>query len=74
MNGVDIIRCADDGLIVEFKVMIRPRQGLEKVREQMLGMIEARDSVGVDDAAIALLGVDDDTIAWLKQEMDDSDH
>ena len=74
VNGVDIISCDDDGLIVEFKVMIRPRQGLEKVREQMLGMIEARDSVGVDDAAIALLGVDDDTIAWLKQEMDDPDH
>jgi hypothetical protein len=43
VNGVDIISCDNDGLIVEFKVMIRPRQGLEKVREQMLRMIESLD-------------------------------
>lgn len=41
VNGVDIITCDDDGLIVEFKVMIRPRQALEKVREQMMHMIES---------------------------------
>ena len=41
VNGVDIITCDDDGLIVEFKVMIRPRQALEKVREQMMNMIES---------------------------------
>jgi hypothetical protein len=43
VNGVDIISCDDEGLIVEFKVMIRPRQGLEKVREQMMSMIESLD-------------------------------
>ena len=41
VNGVDIITCDDDGLIVEFKVMIRPRQALEKVREQMMHMIDS---------------------------------
>ena len=43
VNGVDIITCDDDGLIVEFKVMIRPRQALEKVREQMMHMIDSLD-------------------------------
>ena len=41
VNGVDIITCDDDGLIVEFKVMIRPRQALEKVQEQMMHMIDS---------------------------------
>ena len=43
VNGVDIITCDDNGLIVEFKVMIRPRQALEKVREQMMHMLESLD-------------------------------
>jgi len=45
VNGVDIITCDDSGLIVEFKVMIRPRQALEKVREQMMSMIESLDEM-----------------------------
>jgi len=45
VNGVDIISCDDSGLIVEFKVMIRPRQALEKVREQMMNMIESLDDI-----------------------------
>ena len=35
VNGVDIIRCDDDGRIVEFRVMLRPLQGIQAVHEQM---------------------------------------
>ena len=35
VNGVDIIRCDDAGRIVEFRVMIRPLQGIQAVHEQM---------------------------------------
>ena len=35
VNGVDIIRCNDDGRIVEFRVMIRPLQAVNAVHEQM---------------------------------------
>ena len=39
-NGVDIISCDDDGLIVEFKVMIRPLQAINAVHAQMKAMLE----------------------------------
>jgi hypothetical protein len=35
VNGVDMIRWNDDGLIVEFKVMIRPLKALNAVVENM---------------------------------------
>ena len=35
VNGVDIIRCDDEGRIVEFRVMMRPLQGIQAVHEQM---------------------------------------
>ena len=35
VNGVDIVRCDDAGRIVEFRVMVRPLQGIEAVHEQM---------------------------------------
>jgi ketosteroid isomerase-like protein len=35
VNGVDIIRCDDEGRIVEFRVMMRPLQGIQAVQEQM---------------------------------------
>ena len=35
VNGVDIIRCDDVGRIVEFRVMMRPLQGIQAVHEQM---------------------------------------
>ncbi len=41
VNGVDIIRCDDDGLIVEFRVMIRPLQAVNAVHRQMAAMIES---------------------------------
>ena len=35
VNGVDIIRCDGAGRIVEFRVMLRPLQGIQAVHEQM---------------------------------------
>jgi hypothetical protein len=35
VNGVDIIRCNDDGRIIEFRVMIRPLQAVNLVHRQM---------------------------------------
>jgi hypothetical protein len=39
-NGVDIITCDDDGMIVEFKVMMRPLQAINAVHAQMQAMLE----------------------------------
>ncbi len=41
VNGVDIIRCNDDGRIVEFRVMVRPLQAVELVHAQMKAMLES---------------------------------
>jgi ketosteroid isomerase-like protein len=40
VNGVDIIRCNDEGRIVEFRVMIRPLQAINLVHAQMGAMLE----------------------------------
>ena len=40
VNGVDIIRCNDDGRIIEFRVMIRPLQAINLVHQQMAAMLE----------------------------------
>jgi len=40
VNGIDIIRCDDDGKIVEFRVMIRPLQAVNLVHAQMKAMLE----------------------------------
>jgi hypothetical protein len=40
VNGVDIIRCNDQGRIVEFRVMIRPLQAINLVHQQMAAMLE----------------------------------
>ena len=39
VNGVDIIRCNEQGRIVEFRVMIRPLQAIKAVHEQMRAML-----------------------------------
>jgi len=44
VNGVDIITCDDDGMIVEFKVMIRPLQAINLVHGQMKAMLERLNS------------------------------
>jgi hypothetical protein len=43
-NGVDIITCDDDGMIVEFKVMMRPLQAINAVHAQMRAMLEQLSS------------------------------
>jgi hypothetical protein len=40
VNGVDIIRCNDQGRIVEFRVMIRPLQAINLVQRQMAATLE----------------------------------
>jgi hypothetical protein len=44
VNGVDIIRCDDTGRIVEFRVMIRPLQGINAVHERMRAMLVSMQS------------------------------
>jgi hypothetical protein len=39
-NGVDIITCDDDAMIVEFKVMMRPLQAITAVHARMKAMLE----------------------------------
>jgi len=41
VNGVDIIRCNDEGRIIEFRVMIRPLQAVNLVHRQMAAMLES---------------------------------
>ena len=41
VNGVDIIRCDDEGRIVEFRVMVRPLQAVYIVHSQMKAMLES---------------------------------
>jgi hypothetical protein len=41
VNGVDIIRCDDEGRIIEIKVMIRPLQAINLVHRQMGLMLES---------------------------------
>jgi hypothetical protein len=40
VNGVDIIRCNDEGRIVEIRVMIRPLQAVNLVHQQMAAALE----------------------------------
>ena len=40
VNGIDMITCDDDGKIVSFKVMIRPKKAIEAVHAQMAAMLE----------------------------------
>ena len=40
VNGVDMITCDDDGLITDFKVMVRPQQAVDAVREMMAAALE----------------------------------
>ncbi len=36
INGVDMIRCSDDGKIVDFKVMLRPKKAVDFVHQNMM--------------------------------------
>jgi hypothetical protein len=46
VNGVDIIRCNDEGRIVEIRVMIRPLQAINLVHQQMGRALEAMKPAG----------------------------
>lgn len=46
VNGVDIIRCNDEGRIVEFRVMLRPLKAINLVHAQMRAMLEAMSADG----------------------------
>ena len=43
MNGVDIITCDDEGMIIEFKVMIRPLQAVNLLHQQMGAMLKSME-------------------------------
>ena len=42
VNGVDIIRFDEDGLIADFKVMVRPLKAVNKVWEQMAAALASK--------------------------------
>ncbi len=44
VNGVDIIRFDEAGMIADFKVMVRPLKAVNKVWEQMAAMLETMKS------------------------------
>lgn len=44
VNGVDIMTFNDDGLICEFKVMVRPLKAMNKLHEKMKAMLDAFSS------------------------------
>ena len=46
VNGVDIIRCNDEGRIVEIRVMIRPLQAINLVHQQMGKALDAMKPAG----------------------------
>ena len=51
MNGVDLIRCGDDGRIVAFRVIIGPLQALNLVHRQMAAMLESMNPAGLPTSA-----------------------
>ena len=53
VNGVDLLRWNDAGLIVDFKVMIRPLKAINLIHQRMGAMLQTGqrvDSAPVDDA------------------------
>jgi len=40
INGVDIVSFNDNNQITEFKVMVRPLQGMQKLHQKMMEMLE----------------------------------
>ena len=45
INGIDLITWNNDGLITEFKVFIRPLQGVNLIHKMMQGMLESFKNV-----------------------------
>jgi len=46
VNGVDLIKWNDAGLIVEFKVMLRPLKAINLIHERMAAMLQSSRSAG----------------------------
>ncbi|MEE3328396.1 MAG: nuclear transport factor 2 family protein [Myxococcota bacterium] len=46
VNGVDIISCNEEGLITEFKVMVRPLQAMNTLHAQMGAMLKKMQGDG----------------------------
>ena len=46
INGVDMLTFNQDGLITEFKVMVRPLQAVNKLHQKMGEMLEQLKSRG----------------------------
>ena len=44
VNGIDLIRFDEDGMIADFKVMVRPVKAVNKVWEMMAAQLEANSS------------------------------
>lgn len=44
VNGVDLIRFDAEGMIADFKVMVRPLKAVNKVWEQMAAQLERQNS------------------------------
>ncbi len=40
LNGVDMISCDENGLITDFKVMVRPLKAITKIHEKMGEMLQ----------------------------------
>lgn len=40
VNGVDMIRCDEEGQIIDFKVMIRPLKAINLIQQKMMEMLE----------------------------------
>lgn len=44
INGVDMVTWSESGKIIDFQVMVRPLQGMNKLHEKMQAMLEAFQS------------------------------
>ena len=48
VNGVDMLKWNDEGLIIEFKVMIRPLKAIQFIHQKMGEMLASRQQVKPD--------------------------
>ena len=46
VNGIDLMTFDEDGMITDFKVMVRPLKAVNKVWEQMAAMLEKQKASG----------------------------
>ncbi|MFC3225939.1 nuclear transport factor 2 family protein [Marinibaculum pumilum] len=46
VNGIDLITCDAEGRIVDFKVMVRPLQGINAIHARMGGILQQMKTAG----------------------------